>query len=64
MPGIGSGTAALIIHRVQIQSYTPWNQYCGSGAEELKLNCLPKPEPKLRIAAPAPALVPFYLPQI
>jgi hypothetical protein len=30
-------------------------------AEEPKLNCLPKlePEPKLRIAAPAPA--PFYI---
>ncbi len=32
---------------------------CGAGAEESKLNCLPEPKPKLRIAAPAP----FYLPQ-
>jgi hypothetical protein len=36
-------------------------QCCGAGAEEPKLNCLPKPElePKLGIAAPAP----FYLQQ-
>jgi hypothetical protein len=34
---------------------------CGAGAEKPKLNCLlgPEPEPKLRIAAPAP----FYLSQ-
>jgi hypothetical protein len=34
-----------------------FGQCCG--AEEPKLNCLLEPEPKLRIAAPAP----FYLPQ-
>ncbi len=37
------------------------DQCCGVGAEEPKLNCLPKPEPKLRIPTPAPA--PCYLPQ-
>ncbi len=31
-------------------------QRCGAGAEELKLNCLLEPEPKLQIAAPAPFL--------
>jgi hypothetical protein len=29
-------------------------QCCGARAEEPKLNNLPEPEPKLRIAAPAP----------
>ncbi len=39
------------------------DQCCGAGAwvEEPKLNCLPVPEPELRIAAPDPAN--FFLPQ-
>jgi hypothetical protein len=39
-------------------------QCCGTGAEEPKLNCILEPEPKLRIAAPAPPPAPFYLPYL
>jgi hypothetical protein len=38
---------------------TAANQCCEAGAEEPKLNCLPEPDPKLQIAAPA--LAPFIL---
>jgi hypothetical protein len=48
----GQGTAAHLGEVGQLATH----QCCGAGAEAPKLNCLlvPEPEPKLRIAAPAP----------
>jgi hypothetical protein len=43
------------------QLTTPRTHIAFNCSREPKLYCLPEPEPKLLIAAPAPA--PFYLPQ-
>jgi hypothetical protein len=40
--------------RAALLKLKPAKQCCGARAEEPKLNCLPEPEPKLRITAPDP----------
>jgi hypothetical protein len=51
----GSATLKLFLQYLQPN----WPSVAEPRAEEPKLDCFPEPEPKLRIAAPAP----FFLPQ-